>query len=274
MRRAESVGARIIRRGDNVTTDLATIIAPPSLAISPDQFRDELEIAKTKAAILQEIVEDQDLYTIIQGKKHLHVEAWKTIGKGYGYSPQIEWTRPIESGGWEARCIFTDLAGEQVGSGEAECGTYGDGPWVNRASYAQRSMAQTRAISRAGRNCLDWVVVLAGFSATPFEEMPREHGEHPLPSSGPRGAPQQPDGRGGWRPNQGQQPSADRETGEYCEIHEVNWFKTEKMRGFAHPVQGEKDAKGYQVWCNYKPAAPPEPEVFDDLSDMGDEHPA
>jgi hypothetical protein len=213
-----------------MTTDLATIIVPPSLAISPDQFRDELEIAKTKAAILQEIVEDQDLYTIIQGKKHLHVEAWKTIGKGYGYSPQIEWTRPIESGGWEARCIFTDLAGEQVGSGEAECGTYGDGP--------------------------------------------REHGEHPLPSSGPRGAPQQPDGRGGWRPNQGQQPSADRETGEYCEIHEVNWFKTEKMRGFAHPVQGEKDAKGYQVWCNYKPAPPPEPEVFDDLSDMGDEHPA
>jgi len=267
MRRAESVGARIIRRGDNVTTDLATIIAPPSLAISPDQFRDELEIAKTKAAILQEIVEDQDLYTIIQGKKHLHVEAWKTIGKGYGYSPQIEWTRPIETGGWEARCIFTDLNGEQVGSGEAECGTYGDGPWVDRASYAQRSMAQTRAISRAGRNCLDWVVVLAGYSATPFEEMPREHGEHPLPSSGPR-------------QNQRQQasapsaPSADKETGEFCETHQVDWFKTPRMRGFAHPIEGEKTASGGTIWCNYKPAAPPEPEVFDDLNDMGDEHPA
>ena len=56
-----------------MTTDLANIIAPPSLAISPDQFRDELEIAKTKAAILQEIVEDQGLFTVIQGKKHLHL---------------------------------------------------------------------------------------------------------------------------------------------------------------------------------------------------------
>ena len=178
-----------------MTTELATIVAPASPAVTPAEFTDAVENARTKAAILAEIVEEQELYTVIQGKKHLHVEAWKTIGKGYGYSPQIEWTRPIESGGWEARCVFTDLAGEQVGSGEAECGTSGDGLWVERASYAQRSMAQTRAISRAGRNCLDWVVVLAGFSATPFEEMPREHGEHPLPSGGPR-------------QNQRQQPSA------------------------------------------------------------------
>ena len=267
MRRAESVGARIIRRGDNVTTELANIVAPASAVVSPDEFTDAIDNARTKASILAEIVEEQGLFTVIQGKKHLHVEAWKTIGKGYGLSPQIEWTRPIESGGWEARCIFTDLAGEQVGSGEAECGTYGDGPWVDRASYAQRSMAQTRAISRAGRNCLDWVVVLAGYSATPFEEMPRESGEHPLPSSGPR-------------QNQRQQasapsaPSADKETGEFCETHQVDWFKTPRMRGFAHPVQGEKDAKGYQVWCNYKPAAPPEPEVFDSLDDIGDEHSA
>lgn len=267
MRGAESVGARIIRRGGKVTTELANIVAPASAVVSPDEFTDAIENARTKASILAEIVEEQGLFTVIQGKKHLHVEAWKTIGKGYGLSPQIEWTRPIESGGWEARCIFTDLAGEQVGSGEAECGTYGDGPWVDRASYAQRSMAQTRAISRAGRNCLDWVVVLAGYSATPFEEMPREHGEHPLPSSGPR-------------QNQRQQasapsaPSADKETGEYCEVHQTDWFKTPRMRGFAHPVQGEKDEKGYQVWCNYKPAPPPAPEVFDSLDDIGDEHPA
>jgi len=249
-----------------MTTDLATIIVPPSLAISPDQFRDELETAKTKAAILAEIVEDQGLFTIIQGKKHLHVEAWKTIGKGYGYSPQIEWTRAIETGGWEARCIFTDLNGEQVGSGEAECGTYGDGPWVGRASYAQRSMAQTRAISRAGRNCLDWVVILAGYSGTPNEEMQEDPNE-----SFSQGAPHQ---------NQRQQPSApnpDTEIGEYCQVHDTNWIKTARMRSFAHPIQGEKDAKGGTIWCNYKPAPPPPPEIIDnldDLNDIGDEHPA
>jgi hypothetical protein len=249
-----------------VTTELATIVTPASPVVSPDEFTDAIENARTKAAILADIVEEQNLYSVIGTKKHLHVEAWKTIGKGYGYSPQIEWTRPIEGGGWEARCVFTDLNGEQVGSGEAECGTYGDGPWVGRASFAQRSMAQTRAISRAGRNCLDWVVILAGFSGTPKEEMPEDPNESFF-----QGAPHQ---------NQRQQASApsapvgDKEIGEFCEVHQTDWFKTPRMRGFAHPVQGEKDAKGYQVWCNYKPAPPPEPEVFDDLSDMGDEHPA
>ena len=252
-----------------MTTELATIVTPASPVVSPDEFTDAIENARTKAAILAAIVEEQFLFTVIQGKKHLHVEAWKTIGKGYGYSPQIEWTRPIESGGWEARGVFTDLAGEQVGSGEAECGTYGDGPWVGRASYAQRSMAQTRAISRAGRNCLDWVVILAGFSATPKEEMPEDPNDSFF-----QGAPHQ---------NQRQQqsaptaPAGDKETGEYCEAHEVYWFKTPRMRGFAHPIQGEKDERGNQKWCNYKPAAPPEPEVVevvDDLSDIGDEHQA
>ena len=248
-----------------MTTELATIVTPASPLVTPDEFTEAIEIARTKAAILADIVEEQGLFSVIQGRRHLHVEAWKTIGKGYGYSPQIEWTRPIEGGGWEARCIFTDLAGEQVGSGEAECGTYGDGPWVGRASYAQRSMAQTRAISRAGRNCLDWVVILAGFSATPKEEMPED------PNDSFFQAPP--------RQNQRQQPSApsapvgDKETGEYCEAHEVYWFKTPRMRGFAHPVQGEKDAKGAQVWCNWTPATTP-PEVIDNLDDIGDEHQA
>ena len=248
-----------------MTTELATIVTPASPVVTPTEFTDAIENARTKASILAEIVEEQELYTVIQGKKHLHVEAWKTIGKGYGLSPQIEWTRPIESGGWEARCIFTDLAGEQVGSGEAECGTYGDGPWVDRASYAQRSMAQTRAISRAGRNCLDWVVVLAGFSATPFEEMPRES-EHPLPSGGPRFDRRPP-------PSAPSAPVGDKEIGEFCEIHQTDWFKTPRMRGFAHPVQGEKDGKGNQVWCNWTPATTP-PEVIDNLDDIGDEHQA
>ena len=218
-----------------MTTELATIVTPASPVVSPEEFTDAIENARTKASILADIVEEQELYTIIQGKKHLHVEAWKTIGKGYGLSPQIEWTRPIETGGWEARCIFTDLAGEQVG--------------------------------RAGRNCLDWVVVLAGFSATPFEEMPREHGEHPLPSGGPRFDRRPP-------PSAPSVPSADREIGEFCELHQINFFKAGRMKSFAHPLEGEKDEKGYQKWCNYKPAPPPEPEIFDDLSDIGDEQQA
>jgi len=247
-------------------TELATI-PPAPLVVSPDQFTDAIENARTKAAILAEIVEDQNLYTVIQERKHLHVEAWKLIGKGYGFSPQIEWTRPIDSGGWEARCVFTDLAGEQIGSGEAECGTRGDGVWVGRASFAQRSMAQTRAISRAGRNCLDWVVVLAGFDATPYEEMSETEKKDQNQGPGRRlsGTPASP-------------PAADREWGDYCQEHGVNWFKTPKMRGFAHPTR-QKDANGKSIFCQAPSPQPQaveaveavEPIVIDDLSDLDDE---
>ena len=41
----------------------------------------------------------------------------------------------------------------------------------------------------------------------------------------------------------------------YCEIHDTIWFKTEKMRGYAHPVKNDKgesvlNEKNKQVWCN------------------------
>ena len=38
--------------------------------------------------------------------------------------------------------------------------------------FQLRSMAQTRAQAKALRNCLSWVVVLAGYRPTPAEEMP------------------------------------------------------------------------------------------------------
>ena len=38
--------------------------------------------------------------------------------------------------------------------------------------FQLRSMAQTRACAKAFRNVLSWVIVLAGYKATPAEELP------------------------------------------------------------------------------------------------------
>ena len=43
-----------------------------------------------------------------------------------------------------------------------------------RDDYALRSMAQTRATSKALRQPLGFVMSLAGFDPTPAEEMPRQ----------------------------------------------------------------------------------------------------
>jgi hypothetical protein len=74
--------------------------------------------------------------------------------------------------GWEARVEARTRAGEIVGAAEAEC-LRSENTWANRDDYALRSMAQTRATSKALRQPLGFVMQLAGFNPTPAEEMPR-----------------------------------------------------------------------------------------------------
>jgi hypothetical protein len=218
----------------------ATIAQAPSLAaVSPEDFEFLIAEAHKKAQILVRIVENPDnpLFTTIQGKKHLHVEAWKTIARGYGYDIDIISSGPLDGGGFEARAEVRDGIGTIVGHGDAECGSRGDGMWMERPAYAQRSMAQTRAIARAGRNTLDWVVVLAGYTATPKEEMPDPDEPRRQTSTA--------------NTNQQQQNS----TQELCPEHNTDWFQRGRMTSPAHPVNdstGEQtvDAKGNKMWCN------------------------
>jgi hypothetical protein len=88
-----------------------------------------------------------------------------------GVFPVCVWTRQMEDG-WEARVEARTRAGEIVGAAEAEC-LRSEKTWANRDDYALRSMAQTRATSKALRQPLGFVMQLAGFNPTPAEEMPR-----------------------------------------------------------------------------------------------------
>jgi hypothetical protein len=154
-------------------TELA--IPEASTSITPAQFDQAIAEAHLKAAKLKEIVEQAKLYVAMgAGKKYLMVEAWQTIGRAYGYTTKIVWSRPLETGGWEAHAVVIDALGVEVGAAEAESGTQGDSPWNTRPSFMQRSMAQTRATSKALRSLLSWVVVLAGYQATPADEMSGE----------------------------------------------------------------------------------------------------
>ena len=154
------------------TNELA--IPEATSTITPAQFDQAINEATLKAAKLKEIVEQANLYvTMGAGKKYLMVEAWQTIGVAYGLTARIDWSRQFaDRAGWEARATVIRTDGIEVAAAEAECGSTGDAPWNKRPEYQQRSMAQTRAISKALRSCLSWVVVLAGYEATPSDEMP------------------------------------------------------------------------------------------------------
>jgi hypothetical protein len=155
--------------------DMTALAIPEAYSLTPAQFKKAVADGQAKAEILKDIVESAGLYTKINSKPYLHVEAWQTIGQAYGYTAKVEWSHQIEGGGWEARAVVIDAVGNEVGAAEAEAGTYGDHPWDKRPNHQVRSMAQTRAVSKALRSLLSWVVVLAGYEATPADEMTPQH---------------------------------------------------------------------------------------------------
>ena len=172
---------------EEMTTEIEKVVEPEALelqwkATSPEEFKSILADARVKAKDLMEVVESQKLYTEIGGKKHIHLEAWQLLGKAYGLVPAVP-DDPTElvNGGFRAKAVINDLrTGRFVSSAFSECGSRGDGIWIGRPDYAQSSMAQTRATSKAFRICLSWVAVLAGYSPTPYEEMPDETKEKPI----------------------------------------------------------------------------------------------
>ena len=65
------------------------------------------------------------------------------------------------------------MASKKVGAAESMC-SRSESKWKTSDDYAVRSMAQTRAVSKALRLPLGFIMELAGYSATPAEEIPTE----------------------------------------------------------------------------------------------------
>jgi len=123
------------------------------------------------AAALVKIVKKQGLIVNIKGKEFPKVEAWQTLGAMVSVNAVCEWTRPVEDG-WEARVVVYHH-GQVIAAAEAQCTTkeFGKNKWED---YAVRSMAATRAASKAYRSNLGYIMVLAGYQATPAEEITPE----------------------------------------------------------------------------------------------------
>ena len=159
-------------------TDRALVVQQPgqSLVASEADPGAMVAVASRLASALKDIVERQKLYAVIQGKKYPQVEAWMTIARLDNVVAR-EPLPPIrhEDGSYEAFAELIRLSdGMVIGSSSALCGTPDDKPWGGRAEPARRSMAQTRATSRAFRQQYSWIMALAGYEPTPAEEMPRD----------------------------------------------------------------------------------------------------
>lgn len=149
-------------------TDLAEAHTAGTLFKTDDPVTVLQEATRTADA-LAKVLKSRNLTTTIQGKEHVQVEGWQTLGSMLGVTPVCVWTRSLDNG-WEARVEARTLDGRIVGAAEAMC-TRSERMWKNRDDYALRSMAQTRATSKALASPLRFVITLAGYEGTPAEEM-------------------------------------------------------------------------------------------------------
>lgn len=126
------------------------------------------------ATELSQLIKEKKLSSNIQGKEFVNVEGWQFCGASLGLMPIITSTQDLSNETaikYMATCEVRNITtGQLVATGIALCSNaektkrYFD-------EYAILSMAQTRAIGKAYRNLLAWLMKAAGFEATPAEEM-------------------------------------------------------------------------------------------------------
>ena len=233
---------------------MATEITPWRNTMSPAEFDDAVDAAKAKAKTFVDIVEQQELFTMIGPSKHLNHEAWETIAAGYGLTAAVDsttyhWKKDSEEDKGdelfmvEAHAVVLDRDGTIRGGAVASCGR--DEPnWATKPVHQVASMAGTRASAKALRLMLSWVVEIAGYEPTPSEEIvdKKPRAERGKAAATPRKA-----GNRAESPNTGSSRAQAAPTSGVngtCPIHNVPWRQNTNDRG---TWLSHKDGDG---WCN------------------------
>lgn len=125
------------------------------------------------ATNLKDLIISNRLYTNIQGKNYVNVEGWQIAGAFTGIFPVVESVENLSQGEtyrYRAEVSLQDKDGNKVGYGVAICTNKEPGK-SRFEEYAVASMAQTRAVGKAFRMKIGWLLKIAGYETTPAEEM-------------------------------------------------------------------------------------------------------
>jgi hypothetical protein len=126
------------------------------------------------AVDLAKFIKENNLFQNIQGREYVNVEGWQYAGSRLGILPVVEQVINMSTDTelkYQAKVNLLNLRTEQVvGAGFAICSNKEQGKKYYQ-EFAIASMAQTRAIGKAYRNTLAWIIRAAGYEPTPAEEM-------------------------------------------------------------------------------------------------------
>jgi hypothetical protein len=141
-------------------------------------YKQVIEKAKDIASILSKTIQDNKLFTDIQDKKYVHCEGWVMAGAMLGLFPEITEIREERNNRgvkYIATCEIKTSDGRTIARGQSECASWERNRQKRHfEEYEIRSMAQTRAVSKAFRLLLSWIMVFGGYEPTPAEEMEAE----------------------------------------------------------------------------------------------------
>jgi hypothetical protein len=149
-------------------------LVPMNESLSLSNARHTEYLAKDLAKFIRE----NKLFNNIQGKEYVNVEGWLYAGARLGILPIVDDCirmpasddKPNEIK-YEAKVKLVHAAtGQTVGSAKAICSN-AENTKKGYQEYAIESMSQTRAIGKAYRNMLAWIIRAAGYQPTPAEEM-------------------------------------------------------------------------------------------------------
>jgi hypothetical protein len=158
-------------------------------------YQDVLNKAAVVSRDLAQIISDRGLSVKIGQKTFVMVEGWTTCGAmlGVAIRPVSCDENPTCPGEFVAVVEAVRTGdGFILGRGIASCGP-DERDWTKRSRQARRSMAQTRAAGKAMRLLFSWIMEMAGYAATPFEEMEGcQVNEQPNPQPHPQAPTEQP----------------------------------------------------------------------------------
>lgn len=141
--------------------------------------------AKRLANDLVKFVKQNGLSANIAGKDYLQVEAWQFIGTQMGLTDVVISCEPVAPFEDSAEIKYKSVVeiinqnGTVISRGFAWCSNK-ESKKKSFDEFAVASMSQTRAVGKAYRNFLAWIVKMAGYEAMPAEEADKDKLEQDL----------------------------------------------------------------------------------------------
>ena len=145
-------------------------------------FDDKIEVATKVASSLKNVIQNQGLAVKIGQSEYVTAEGWEVLGIMLGCTPYVEEVVEIPT---DSKHKFMYKATVSIRQGDtilSRASAMAERNKMQTDRPSVYSMAQTRALGKAYRMALSWIVKMADYEPTPAEEMPRFN-------NGPRGKP-------------------------------------------------------------------------------------